>query len=560
MTAPFSTGWVRLRSGKLWLDLRVLPAACAVVAAAIALFVHEFGPPPVDAPAHLFQTLTFARDGFALWNNYWYSGHYEFVSYSIGYYPLATVAGILVLTVISTVVTATMFAALTASVWGSAARLPSLCFAITASVVAVVSGMYPFAAGLAAALVALRLLQTGRRGWAAPVILAVAAFSPLAFLFLLVVLVAVIVAAADRRALLRQNRVVVTAVAATLVGAGGLDVVFSQQGYYPYQHTDLITMAAISIAGLWLTRWRVRRDLLSALFCTYLVINLAVFVVPSPIGANATRLYAVGAGAMIWLACRARRPLLSRSKTGLILAATLAVQLAPYANSAYASFEARASATPQFWRPAISFLQQHRTHSRRVEVVATADHWEAYYMARADISLARGWYRQLDFPQNALLYRAHINPASYRRWLRRLGITYVLLPRTALDYSGVAEAQLLRSGRSGLQLVWHTANWSIYRLPDSVGLISAGSIVPGEVRMGANTVTFVAPRPGRYTIRVRYSPYWHPSAGVCLTQTSDGMIAAHIRRAGPVSLTMPDPIDVVVGQDLTGGGTAACVG
>ena len=69
---------------------------------------------------------------------------------------------------------------------------------------------------------------------------------------------------------------------------------------------------------------------------------------------------------------------------------------------------------------------RHLTPSYRVEAVDTAGHWAALYLPRAGIPLARGWFRQDDFPQNELLYD-RLGPQSYLRWLRGLGVRYVLL-------------------------------------------------------------------------------------------------------------------------------------
>ena len=44
----------------------------------------------VDLPSHLFQTWLYSHAGFNLWNNYWYAGRYEFVTYSVLYYPVAS--------------------------------------------------------------------------------------------------------------------------------------------------------------------------------------------------------------------------------------------------------------------------------------------------------------------------------------------------------------------------------------------------------------------------------------------------------------------------------------
>ena len=65
-----------------------------------------------------------------------------------------------------------------------------------------------------------------------------------------------------------------------------------------------------------------------------------------------------------------------------------------------------------YWTPAITFLRAHLSPSYRVEAVDTTGHWPAVYLAEAEIPLARGDYRQSDFPQNALLYD-ELGPATY---------------------------------------------------------------------------------------------------------------------------------------------------
>jgi hypothetical protein len=79
-----------------------------------------------------------------------------------------------------------------------------------------------------------------------------------------------------------------------------------------------------------------------------------------------------------------------------------------------------------YWQPAIAFLHAHLTPSFRVEAVDTQGHWPALYLARADIPLARGWFRQDDFPQNEVLYD-DLGPKTYLGWLRGLGVEYVVL-------------------------------------------------------------------------------------------------------------------------------------
>ena len=67
-----------------------------------------------------------------------------------------------------------------------------------------------------------------------------------------------------------------------------------------------------------------------------------------------------------------------------------------------------------------SGVRSRQTHLRtgyRVEAADTVDHWPALYLARADIPLVRGWFRQDDRPVAALLYRP-FTAAEYVAWGR----------------------------------------------------------------------------------------------------------------------------------------------
>ncbi len=223
------------------------------------------------------------------------------------------------------------------------------------------------------------------------------------------------------------------------------------------------------------------------LFAAYLGLNLIAFLLKSPIGSNANRLFLIGGMPLLWLAANVSR---RRSKLVVmpLLAAAMAIQLGPAVRNAYSAWSSEAG-SPAYWRPAIRFLDTHPSTGYRVEAVSTWGHWDAYYLART-FPLARGWYRQDDFPQNTVLYGDDLTAATYQAWLRSLGVRYVLLPDTALDYSSLAEQRLLTSGRSGLQLVGRTAHWRFYELRDATPIVSAprrhaGPADPDELGAGA---------------------------------------------------------------------------
>jgi hypothetical protein len=529
---------------------------CATLAAVAAVITHLVGPPAGDAPAHAFQTLSFARHGFTLWDNYWYAGSYQYVLYSIVYYPVAAIGGVVPVAVISAAFAGWAFASATGRRWGRTARTPSLAFAATAPMIVMVSGMYPFGAGLAGAGIVIVLLQRRHPIPAAMALLLVPALSPLAFLLLLVVLAAALITSDAPRTTLRLNRWPAASVAGALIFAATLKLLFAQGGYYPFSLPDLAIALGFSGAGIALARRHIRRDFLSALFVLYGVTNLVLFLVPSPIGANATRLYSIAALPLLWLASRTRATPLRSRWLVLVLAVAFAAQVAPYVASGYRSYQGSTAAQSVFWRPALSFLKSHTDKNHRVEVVATAGHWEAYYLARVGVPLARGWYRQSDFPENDVLYKPVISPAAYQSWLRSLGVKYVMLPDVSLDYSSQAEAALIRSGRSGLVLASTAPHWRFYRLAKPTGIVSGGQVNPASVHVTTAAISFVAPTAGRYRVRVRYSPYWHPSAPICVTQTVNDMMELSVNTPGRVRLSMPDPLDAVFGGTSTG--AAAC--
>jgi len=128
-----------------------LPLVCGAVAGALVVCLLTFVPLSGDAPSHLFQTWLYRHGGFQLWNNLWYAGRYEFVSYSVFYYPLAALTGELPVLVAAAALLAGSFAAVCRREWGGAARGPAIAFACTTPFVSIVSGSYPFTAGAACA-------------------------------------------------------------------------------------------------------------------------------------------------------------------------------------------------------------------------------------------------------------------------------------------------------------------------------------------------------------------------------------------------------------------------
>jgi hypothetical protein len=502
---------------------------CAAAAAFLASLLVWFGPPGADLAAHVYQRTIFLQDGFALWNNFWYAGRYSFVTYSLIYYPLAAVLGIKLLAVATVATAALAFAMILGREWGPVARWSSWTFAVVWAGI-VLSAAFPFALGAALALLAIWALQSGSRWKFGALAALTAAASPLAFLLLALVLAGIGVAR------VREGRRLL--VPAAIVGAMGVTELvlwrlFPDGGRYPFSWQELMAACTFCILGASLT-WRVEgARVLRWLFIVYLAACLTAFAIPSSLGENVDRLrYVAVPVAVLSLSLRRWRPL---PVALVVLGLAASWNITPLAFS-FVKTSADPASSAAYWQPAITFLHRHLGLSYRVEAVDTAGHWDAVYLPRAGIPLARGWFRQNDFPQNRVLYGDDELPDSaYLRWLRSLGIKYVVLTDAPPDYSARAEARLLRSGRSGLARVMKARHLSIYEVPSPRELITG----PAPARVVALTQTRVSievASKGTYRLAIRYSPYWSASTG-CLDPGKDSMIRLQAPSSGRVDLT-----------------------
>jgi hypothetical protein len=503
-------------------------AVSAAAAASLGATLVWLGPPAGDLAAHSYLRSLFLHHGFTLWDNLWYAGRFTFLSYSVLYYPLSAVLGIKLLAVTTVAGAAFAFAGVLERQWGGAGRASSRVFALVWAGVALV-GIYPFALGAMFALFAIWTLQA-RRGAAFGVLaLLTLASSPLAFLLLALVCTGVWLGHRPPWRNAARPGLVLLAVAAIAVVLWRL---FPAGGRYPFSVPELLAACAFFGAGTLLT-WRVERArALRGVFAVNLVACLAAFAVPSALGENVTRLRLAAVPlAVLTLSLRRWRP---RGVAVVALLLAAAWNASPIAANFVQGQQDR-SASRAFWAPAIRFLHAHADPSYRVEVVDTVDHWEAVYLPRAGIPIARGWFRQDDLPFNAVLYRRRLSAGSYVSWLRGVGVRWVVLTTAPLDYSARAEAALLESGRSGLTPVFRSGTTTIFAVSSPRRIVTG----PGDARIVAlkeARIVVAVGRPGVYRIAVRFAPYWHSSAG-CVTRSRDGMLSLSMPRSGLTSVS-----------------------
>jgi len=488
----------------------------AAAAGSVAALLAWLGPPGTDFAAHAYERALFLRHGFVLWDNYWYAGRYSFVGYSVLYYPLAAVLGIRLLAALGAAVAAFAFAGLLGARWGAAARWPSGAFAALWGGF-VLTGAFPFALGVTFALLALRMLQARRRRLFALCVLLTLASSPVALVLLGIVLLGLAAACGWQRG---PAVAVGAAVATELV----LLLLFPNGGHYPFPTAEAGAALGFCAAGLACT-WRVdEARLLRPVFAAYAVAVAAVWIVPTDLGENVARLrYVAFPVALLVLALRRWRPV---PVAVLVAAAALAWNVAPLV-AGWNRGASDVTKSAAVWRAPLAWLHTHLPPGYRVEAVDTTAHWPAYYLPESGIPIVRGWFRQEDFPTNAILY-GRFTAAEYVDWLHSLGVRYVVLSDAPPDYSSRREAAIVPRV---LRPVFSSPPVAIYAVPRPRAITTATVLSFRE-----SSLTLRVARAGAYRIAVQWSPYWRASSGT-LSRTSDGMTELRTSGAATVRLT-----------------------
>jgi hypothetical protein len=490
------------------------PLAAPLLAAASVAIGIGLGWRGVDAPAQLYRVTAFRAHGLTLWDSQWFGGHWT-LSYSVLYPPLAATIGVATLTVLAAAGAALAFERLAAAGLGRGATVAAVVFAVS-TVVSSAIGQWAFLTGEALGLCA--CWAASRHRWTAAVVLALAASlaSPLAGLFVAIAMAAWVLAS-------RGSDRPWAAIPVGLAAAGPIAVaavVLPGQGPMPYPVTDYGWEMVIA-AVVWVIAGRTRRIVRAGVLVFAAVASLAVLV-PSPLGGNVGRMedalalpLAVG---LLW----PLGPATSRLVLPLVAVPLILSQWGP-AWGAMTGEGGQPSTHRSFYAPLLTALSRAAAGqpAGRVEVIPTEYHWEADYVAPV-MPLARGWERQLDEADNPLFYAGagHLNPASYRSWLVDNGVRYVALPHAPLDFSGTAEARLVGAGGPGLDLIWQSAEWRLYRVNGSAGIVAAPARLLGQ---NGDRIIVTTPAPGPVLVRVRYNPDWHLASGQgCLSPTPAG--------------------------------------
>lgn len=528
---------VRARAVRVPLVVREA-AIAALLALGGAGLLAALTPPPDDASAHLYRALLVSRESF-LWDNLWYAGDYPLVSYSLLLYLPQEYVGPATAALVAVVISAALFAVLVIGRWGAPARWGSRAFGLL-SLGPLFTGGYAYAVGAMVMLLCLIALQRRRHGLGFALGAVTLGVSPLAFVFLALILAAVWL---EHRRFDPRTIVVAGWLAALVVVQAAIGWLFPSEGVYPFLVGHLVAVLAIAVLGVAVARRRPETRLIMWLLILWAVGALLLYAVPTPVGDNLARLrYFAFPMVAIAAAVAAWRP---RALVVAALVASCAYGALPDLVDAVTRSDSRPT-QEEFWTPAVAFLAEHHSPDYRVEVVQTRGRWEAFWIPEAGYPIVRGWYRQVDLAENPVLYQREISAWEFQSWLRSRAVKYVLLPDTPLDSEGAeAEAELLRSGRSGLELVERRGAWSFYELPDPTPLMTG----PGEARVlgyDHERLRGSVSEPGLYLLRVRWMPYWE-TEGVadCVTTGAQGQTLVRMSAAGPFAIRATEDLDVL---------------
>ncbi|MBV1935032.1 hypothetical protein KUF83_00420 [Streptomyces sp. BV286] len=459
-----------------------------------------------------------SRHGDSAYSLFWYGGMHT-ANYSLISPYLMAAFGVRTVTVAAGLLAAWLAAALIVRT-GIRRPLGPALLASLALWCNVASGRTTFALGVAFGLAACLLLTRERRIPQAVAYAALSAMaSPVAGLFLVV--------AGAGHALVRDRGRAAALIVPPVVVVGATTLLFPFTGEQLMPAARIWPPAVIGVVVLTLAPrgWRVLRW--GAV--VYAAGTVLTYLVPSPVGTNVERLAELFAPAALLAALLAVPGSRHTSKADAHrwrsnrrrrVALTMALVFSVGWVGKKTVDDLEVSTVVPAWAhdttSVVEALDRLGADRTRVEVVPARNHREATALA-PHVNLARGWNRQLDMERGRLFYDGTFSERTYRAWLDRWAVGFVVLPSGKPDGFAEDEARLVRGGTPWLEPVWRDANWRIYRVRGAVPLVSPPATV---LRADSAEIVVRVPRPGPVTVRVAFSP-WLYAEGGCLDKEGE---------------------------------------
>ncbi|MER6563505.1 hypothetical protein ABT300_38440 [Streptomyces sp. NPDC001027] len=297
---------------------------------------------------------------------------------------------------------------------------------------------------------------------------------------------------------------------------GVTTLLFPFQGEQPMAWGRMILPVLLSAAVVWAAprEWRVVR----ASSAVYAVGVVLTWVVPSPVGNNVERLALLFAPAVLLAAALHRRSGAFRHggrRTRMRAMALVTALSVSYLCATSLTHLRRPDPVPGWVTHTdgvIAALDRLGADRGRVELPTDDDHRGATLLG-PHFELMRGWNQQLDVERGRLFYEGHLDGPRYYAWLRHWAVGFVVLHDGTPDRSAERETALIKEGQRWLEPVWQDRYWKIYRVRDTLPLVSA----PAELlRAGEADLTLSMPGAGSSIVRIAYSP-WLRAEGACVT-------------------------------------------
>jgi MFS family permease len=411
----------------------------------------------------------------------WFGGGSPPASYSLISPYLSIVVGSAVLGAIATVITVVLVAVAANE---AAHPVAAVWVAVVASGFDLWSGRIAFIVGTAFAAALVIAVRANRIVIGGVLGLGSALSSPVVAVFLVVALTGVVLLVPGRR----------LAASVPAAGAGAtlcvMALVFGSPGVEPTDRTGVYLLLA-ALALMLMAQ--------PASYVTFAVVVsiaglLVLVLIPNPIGGNFNRM------AWIWLpiavvATARRRAVVAVSCVSVAVIAGMAASI----NDLRTAFSPAAS-TAQYAPLLRAVDRVPAMQDYRLETVSDGTHDAAYFLLD-HATIARGYETQVDARLNPALWRSSLDAASYRAWLDRNAVGFVVFHRSAP--SATYEGRLVAHGLDYLHPIWSDPNWVLYRVEHAVPIVAP----PGRMTdADQGALTLAASRSARIEVRVRWSP------------------------------------------------------
>ncbi|WP_323378947.1 DUF3488 domain-containing protein [Streptomyces smaragdinus] len=235
--------------------------------------------------------------------------------------------------------------------------------------------------------------------------------------------------------------------------------------------------------------------------------TLATWVIPSQVGSNVERLALMFGGTVILAAVEHQKRRVRHRSRFLAAVWLVAAGIAGWQISKPVIDIVMTTPNAAWARelaPLVHQLNRVDAEQGRVEVVPVRSHREASALVPY-VNLARGWNRQADLDRHALFYDGTLNSATYRAWLERWSVRYVVLPiEDRPDTGALRETKLVSAGQPYLTELWADSNWRLFKVKDPTPLVDPPATA---ARASEGELVITVRSAGDILVRVPYSPW-----------------------------------------------------